>query len=91
MDPVSLQIKNNDKIMKTISKMAEHPENGVRMVVFLTEFDFNNTHSSTHKLMFTHCALKRHLYFIKKLFESTCKIRIKGTIDFLSNTLKEEF
>ena len=27
--------------MKTISKMAEHPENGVRMVVFLTEVDFN--------------------------------------------------
>ena len=33
--------KNNDKVKKTISKMAEPPKNGVRKVVFLTEVDFN--------------------------------------------------
>ena len=28
--------------MKKNSKMAEHPENGVQMVVFLTEIDFSS-------------------------------------------------
>ena len=33
--------RNNDKVKKTISKMAESPKNGVRKVVFLSEVDFN--------------------------------------------------
>ena len=37
--PVSLERKNNGKIKKTISKMAEPPKNGVRVVIFLTEVD----------------------------------------------------
>ena len=32
--------RNNDKVKKTISKMAQPPKHGVRMVVFLTEVDF---------------------------------------------------
>ena len=34
------ELKDNDKVKKTISKMAEPPENGVWMVVFLTEVNF---------------------------------------------------
>ena len=33
--------RNNDKFKKTFSKLVEPPKNGVRMVLFLTEFDFN--------------------------------------------------
>ena len=38
------ELKDNDKVKKTISKMAEPPENGIRMVVFLTEVDFSKTY-----------------------------------------------
>ena len=37
------ELKDNDKVKKTISKMAEPPENGVRMVLLLTEVDFTTT------------------------------------------------
>ena len=39
--PYHCDQRNNDKIYKTISKMAEPPKNGVRKVVFLTEVDFS--------------------------------------------------
>ena len=38
---IHCDLENKDKVKKTISKMAEARENGVRMVVFLTKFDFN--------------------------------------------------
>ena len=34
------EVMKDDKVKKTISKMAEPPKNGVRMVVFLIELDF---------------------------------------------------
>ena len=34
-------IVNNEKVNKTISKMAEPPKTAVRNVVFLTEVDFS--------------------------------------------------
>ena len=36
-----LLLKNNDQVKKTIFKMAEPPENGVQMIVFLTEVNFS--------------------------------------------------
>ena len=35
------ELKNNYKVKKTIAKMAEPPENGVRMFILLTEVDFS--------------------------------------------------
>ena len=39
--PVSLWIINNVKAKKMTFKMAEHPKNGVRKVVFSIEVDFS--------------------------------------------------
>ena len=41
--PYHCEQTNNDKVKKTISKIAEPPKNGVRNVVFLTEVDFRLT------------------------------------------------
>ena len=38
--PYHCEQRNNDKVDKTISKMAKPPKNGVRKVVFLTAVDF---------------------------------------------------
>ena len=40
--PSHCEQRNNDKVKKTISKMAELPKKGVRKVVFLNEVDFSN-------------------------------------------------
>ena len=38
--PYHCEQRNNDKVYKTISKMAEPSKNGVQKVLFLTEVDF---------------------------------------------------
>ena len=43
--PYHCEQRNNDKVDKTISKMAKPPKNGVQKVVFLTEVDFSQTFS----------------------------------------------
>ena len=65
--------------MKSISKMAEPPKNGVRMVVFLTEVDFTIL---IRNLIFQNLHDISH-YSLKKSIRNPGKIM--GEIHFLSS------